>query len=93
MRHRFNPRKRVNDYERYSMLTVLPLISMSCALGNSSSLKAAGDIIFAGITIHRALGRIFWKIFCVSDDDKCYGENMSQPENYKKFEFDSGNEE
>ena len=21
--------------------------------------------------------RIFWKIFCVSDDDKCYGENMS----------------
>ena len=22
----------------------------------------------------RALRRIFWKIFCVSDDDKCYGE-------------------
>ena len=31
--------------------------------------------------------------FCVSDDDKCYRENMSQPENYKKFEFDSGNKE
>ena len=43
MRHRFNPRKRVNDYQRYSMLTVLPLRSMSCTLGNSSSLQAAGD--------------------------------------------------
>ena len=32
--HRFNPRKRVNDYQRYSMLTVLPLRSMSCTLGN-----------------------------------------------------------
>ena len=42
-RHRFNPRKRVNDYQRYSMLTVLPLRSMSCTLGNSSSLQAAGD--------------------------------------------------
>ena len=43
MRHRFNPRKRVNDYQRYSMLTVLPLRSMFCTLGNSSSLQAAGD--------------------------------------------------
>ena len=42
MRHRFNPRTRVNDYQRYSMLTVLPLRSMSCTLGNSSSLQAAG---------------------------------------------------
>ena len=33
----------VNDYQRYSMLTVLPLRSMSCTLGNSSSLQAAGD--------------------------------------------------
>ena len=33
------------------------------------------------------------KNFCVSDGDKCYGENMSLPENYKKFEFDSGNKE
>ena len=43
MRHRFNPKKRVNDYQRYSMLTVLPLRSMSCTLGNSSSLQAAGQ--------------------------------------------------
>ena len=43
MRHRFNPRKWANDYQRYSMLTVLPLRSMSCTLGNSSSLQAAGD--------------------------------------------------
>ena len=43
VRHRFNPRKRVNDYQRYSMLTVLPLRSMSCTLDNSSSLQAAGD--------------------------------------------------
>ena len=35
--------KRVNDYQRYSMLTVLPLRSMSCTLGNSSSFQAAGD--------------------------------------------------
>ena len=38
MRHGFNPRKWVNDYQRYSMLTVLPLRSMSCTLGNSYSL-------------------------------------------------------
>ena len=43
MRHRFNPHKRVNDYQRYSMLTILPLRSMSCTLGNSSSLWAAGN--------------------------------------------------
>ena len=43
MRHRFNPHKRVNDYQRYSMLTILPLRSMSCTLGNSSSLWAGGD--------------------------------------------------
>ena len=43
MRHRFNPRKRVKDYQRYSMLTVLPLSFMSRTLGNSSSLQAAGD--------------------------------------------------
>ena len=77
MRHRFNPHKRVNDYQRYSMLIILPLRSISCTLGNSSSLWAAGDDQFAGITIHWALRRIFWKFFCVSDDDKCDGENMS----------------
>ena len=43
MRHRFNPRKRANDYQRYSMLTVLPLSFMSRTLGNLSSLQAAGD--------------------------------------------------
>ena len=43
MRQRFNPYKRVNDYQRYSMITILPLRSMSCTLGNSSSLWAAGD--------------------------------------------------
>ena len=43
MRHRFNPRKRVNDYQRYSMLAVLPLRFMSCTLGNSHSLQAAGN--------------------------------------------------
>ena len=67
----------INDYQRYSMLTVLLLLFMSCTLGNSSSLWAAGDDIFAGITIHWALRRIFWKFFCVSDNDKCYGENIS----------------
>ena len=39
--------------------------------------KLQATTILAGITIHWALRRIFWKIFCVSNDDKCYGENMS----------------
>ena len=43
MRHRFNPHKRVNDYQRYSMLIILPLRSISCTLGNSSSLWPSGD--------------------------------------------------
>ena len=55
--------------------------------------KRQATIIFAGITIHWAPRRIFCKIFCVSDDDKCYGESMSWPEKYKKFEFDSGIQE
>ena len=37
------PHKRANDYQRYSMLTALPLRSMSWTLGNSYSLQAAGD--------------------------------------------------
>ena len=37
------PHERVNDYQRYSMLIVLPLRSMSCTFGNSSSFHAAGD--------------------------------------------------
>ena len=55
--------------------------------------KLQATIILAGITIHWALRKIFWKIFCVSDDDKCYDEKMSWPKNYKNFEFDSRNEE
>ena len=41
MPHRLNPRKWAHDYQRHSMLTVLPLRSMSCILANSSSLQAA----------------------------------------------------
>ena len=71
-------------HQRYSMLTILPLRSMSCTLGNSSSLWAAGDDHFCSLLqFHWVLRRIFWKIFCVFDDDKCYGENLSSPENYK----------
>ena len=55
--------------------------------------KLQATTILAGITIHWTLRRIFSKIFCVSNDDKCYGENMNSTENYKKFESDSGNEE
>ena len=55
--------------------------------------KLQATTILAGITIHLALRRIFSKIFSVSNDDKCYGENMNWTENYKKFESDSGNEE
>ena len=32
---------------------------------------------FAAITIHWARRKIFCRIICVCDDDKCYGENMS----------------
>ena len=39
--------------------------------------KLQATTILAGITIHWALRKIFWKIFCVSNDDKCNGENMS----------------
>ena len=55
--------------------------------------KLQATTILAGITIHWALRKIFSKIFCVSNDDKCYGKNMNWTENYKKFESDSGNEE
>ena len=55
--------------------------------------KLQATIIFAGITIHWAPRRIFCKIICVSNDDKCYGESMSWPEKYKKFEVDSGIQE
>ena len=55
--------------------------------------KLQATIVFAGITIHWAPRRIFCKFFCVSDDDKCYGESMSWPEKYEKFEVDSGIQE
>ena len=44
-----------------------------CATG---SIHANGSMT-SGITIHWALRMIFCKIFCVSDDDKFYGENVS----------------
>ena len=39
--------------------------------------KVQATIILAGITIHWAPKKIFWKIFCLSDDHKCYDENIS----------------
>ena len=53
MRHRFNPRIRVNDYQRYSMLTVLR--SGLCLVPSAIHLrsKLQETIIFAGITIHK----------------------------------------
>ena len=48
--------------------------------------KLQATIIFAGITTHWAPRRIFCKIFCVSDDDKCYGESMSWPEKSKSIQ-------
>ena len=78
MRHRFNPRKWANDYQRYSMLTVLPLRSMSCTLGNSSSLQAAGDDHSCRYyNPLSAKNDILKNFFWISNDNKCYGENMS----------------
>ena len=63
MRHRFNPRKRVNDYQRYSML----LFCRSCLCVVRSAIhlhaKLQATIIFASITIHWALRRYFVKFF------------------------------
>ena len=67
--------------------------SMTSTLFHANCSKLQATTILAGITIHWALRKIFLKIFCVSNDDKCYGENMNWTENYKKFESDSGNEE
>ena len=68
---------RVNDYQRYSMLTVLQLRSMSCTLGNSCSLQAAGDDHSCRYYNPLSAKKDIWKNFCVSDDDKCYDENFS----------------
>ena len=67
----------VNDYQRYSMVTVLPLRFMSCTLAIHICSKLQGTTILAGITIHWASRRIISKIFCVANDDKCNGENMN----------------
>ena len=47
--------------------------------------KLQATTILAGITIHWALRKIFSKIFCVSNDDKCYGENMNWTEKLSKI--------
>ena len=65
--------KWVNDYQRYSMLGAQVYVLYP----RQFSSKLQATIIFAGITIHRELGRIFWKTFCVSGDDKYHCENMS----------------
>ena len=85
-----------NDYQRYSMLTVLPLrvyvlyprqfiIAPSCRRRP----------FLAGITIHWALRSIFWNIFFwISNDNKClWWKHVLTQKNYKNFESDSGNEE
>ena len=84
MRHRFNPRKQVNDDQRYSMLTVLALRSMSCTMGNSSSLQASGDDHSCRYYNPQSAKKDILKNFCVSDGDKCYDENMS-PKKLLKF--------
>ena len=61
--HRLNPHERVNDYQRYSMLIVLPLRSMSCTFGNSSSFHAAGDDQFCRYLFPVSAKKGFSKIF------------------------------
>ena len=70
-------------------ITVIPCL-LFCRSGLCLALwaihicsKLQATTILAGITIHRALRKIFLKIFCVSNDDKCYGENMNWTEKYK----------
>ena len=83
MRHRFNPRQRVNDYQRYSMLGAQVYVLYPRQFIFALSCKGRSFL-----QVLQSIRRKFWKIFCVSDDDKCYGKNMSWLENYKKFEFD-----
>ena len=72
MRHRFNPHKRVNDYQGYSMLgaQVYVLYPRQFIFGLSCKRRSFLQVL-------QSIRRIFWKIFCVSDDEICYGENMS----------------
>ena len=83
IRHRFNPHKRVNDYQRYSMLgaQVYVLYPRQFIFALSCKRRSFFQVL-------QSIRRKFWKIFCVSNDDKCYGENISWLENYKKLEFD-----
>ena len=63
MRQRFNPHKRVNDYQRYSMLTILPLslCLAPSAIHLRSELQAT--ITFAGITIPLSAMKDILKVF------------------------------
>ena len=72
MRHRFNPRKRVNDYQLYSMLGahVYALYHRQFIFALSCRRRSFWQVL-------QSIRRIFWEIFCVSDDDKCYVDNMS----------------
>ena len=72
MRHRFNPRKRVNDYQRYSMLGAQVYVLYPRQFIFALNCKRRSFL-----QVLQSIRRIFWKIFCVSDDGKCYGENMS----------------
>ena len=83
MRHLFNPRKWVNDHKRFSMLGAQVYVLYPRQFIFALSCKGRSFL-----QVLQSIRSIFWKIFCVSDDDKCYGENMSQPANYKKIEFD-----
>ena len=62
----------VNDYQRYSMLgaQVYVLYPRQFIFALSWNRRSFLQVL-------QSIRRIFWKIFCVSDDDKCYGENMS----------------
>ena len=52
MRHRLDPHKRVNDYQRYSMLGAQVYVLYPRQLIHLRS-KLQATIIFAGITIHK----------------------------------------
>ena len=67
MRHPFNPHKRVNDYQRYSMLTILPLRFMSCTLGNFGifALSCRRRSFLQVLQFDWVLRSIFWKFLCI----------------------------
>ena len=58
---------------------------MSSTLGISPSCRSR-SVLQVFLSSEREEG-YFKKFF---DDDKCYGESMSEPRNNKNFEFDSG---